>query len=107
MIVLTRDRYGGSVVGDDAGRPRVHYTVAEHDRRAMVQGMQAAARILVAAGAREVATAQAGVPRYAATSQGTADPGLADYLRTIREAGVQVRPPGGLHPPPRAPALPA
>jgi choline dehydrogenase-like flavoprotein len=54
FIVLTRDRDGGRVSIDKHGAPLIDYTLSEFDRANMLEGVQAAARIHVAAGAHTV-----------------------------------------------------
>lgn len=61
MIVLVRDgadraRSSGGVEVDRNGRVRLRYRLAPTDRSRLLRGMDAAARILFASGAREVST---------------------------------------------------
>lgn len=61
LIALVRDgaereRSSGSVTVDRAGRVRIAYRLTPTDARHVVRGMQAAARLHLAAGAREVRT---------------------------------------------------
>ncbi|HEX6361758.1 MAG TPA: GMC family oxidoreductase N-terminal domain-containing protein [Albitalea sp.] len=59
-IVLVRDGRGersqGSVDVDRQGAPRIRYRLGAHERRRIADGMAAAARIQLAAGARDVRT---------------------------------------------------
>lgn len=60
-IVLVRDGSDGTssqgdVRVDSSGRPRLRYRVGEQERRTMARGLTAAARLQLAAGAREVIT---------------------------------------------------
>jgi len=59
-IVLVRDgtpdRSQGSVRIDGAGQPRIRYRMGERERDMMARGLTAAARLQLAAGAREVIT---------------------------------------------------
>ncbi|HEV2145997.1 MAG TPA: GMC oxidoreductase, partial [Longimicrobiaceae bacterium] len=64
MIVLTRDgadraRSSGEVRVDRRGRTRIRYRLAAADGRMALRGIEAAARIQLAAGAEEVATLHA------------------------------------------------
>jgi choline dehydrogenase-like flavoprotein len=64
MIVLTRDgadrdRSGGDVRVDRRGRTRIRYRLSAADGRTVLRGMEAAARIQLAAGAEDVATLHA------------------------------------------------
>ncbi|RSK50941.1 FAD-dependent oxidoreductase [Hymenobacter rigui] len=54
FIVLTRDRDGGIVTIDRHGAPLIDYTLSDFDRSHLLQGVQAAANIHVAAGAHTV-----------------------------------------------------
>lgn len=61
LIVLVRDgaetgRSAGSVRVDRRGRPKIRYRLGEPERRQLILGMQAAARLHLAAGAREALT---------------------------------------------------
>ena len=61
MIALTRDgsetaRSSGSVLLDTKGRPRIKYTLTEPDAANVRASIEAAARLTLAAGAREVHT---------------------------------------------------
>lgn len=54
FIVLTRDRDGGEVRLDAAGRPVLHYRLSRFDAAHLLRGVVEAARIHLAAGAEEV-----------------------------------------------------
>lgn len=54
FVVLTRDKFGGHVNTDKFGNAVVHYRLHPYDRQNMVRGIQEAARIHIAAGAKEV-----------------------------------------------------
>lgn len=54
IIVLTRDKFGGSVTVDRKGYPRYHYALQPFDRTHLLAGIEKSARILLAAGAEEI-----------------------------------------------------
>jgi choline dehydrogenase-like flavoprotein len=61
LITLVRDgsdleASNGSVEASRGGRPRISYRVGPRDRENLIAGVQAAARILLAAGAKDVRT---------------------------------------------------
>jgi long-chain-alcohol oxidase len=56
--VLLRDRDGGRVVTARDGRPRVHYELSAYDANHLRTATLGAARVLAAAGARELMTLQ-------------------------------------------------
>ena len=56
LLVLTRDRTPGRVVLDRAGVPVLHYRPGAESRRFLLRGVQEGARLVLAAGAREVFT---------------------------------------------------
>lgn len=65
LIVLVRDgadrhRCAGDVRVDRSGRSRIRYRVTDADRRALMRGVQAAARLHHAAGARHAITLHVG-----------------------------------------------
>lgn len=53
-LVFARDRDGGRVTADAAGRPVLHYWPSAHDRESMVRGIELALRAALAAGAVEM-----------------------------------------------------
>ncbi len=56
--ILLRDRYGGRIVLNRAGLPLVHYRLSPYDQQHVRLGVQAAAEVLLAAGAREIFSSQ-------------------------------------------------
>ncbi|MEL6537824.1 MAG: FAD-dependent oxidoreductase [Bacteroidota bacterium] len=54
FIVLTRDKYGGSVSVDKYGFPRIQYKLSPYDQNHLVRGIQEGARIQLAGGAEEI-----------------------------------------------------
>lgn len=54
IIAITRDREGGQIRLDRAGRPVIHYQLAPYDRAHLVRGVREALKIHHAAGAVEV-----------------------------------------------------
>lgn len=68
FIVLTRDRDGGRVRLDQQGSPLIDYTLSAFDRRNMLVGVRAAAKIHVAAGAHAVYLPHGTLPTLRATA---------------------------------------
>jgi choline dehydrogenase-like flavoprotein len=64
FIVLTRDRHGGRVTIAKRGEPIVRYRVTGRDRDHMTTGIQEAARMHRAAGAKEIFTLHTIPPRF-------------------------------------------
>ncbi|KAG0307662.1 hypothetical protein BGZ99_001383, partial [Dissophora globulifera] len=89
LIVLSRDRDGGSVeLGKDA-LPRIKYNVSKHDVASLDDGLNRSLRILVAAGAKKVWTTQRNVPAFQVNPQlGYDDPELQKYLADVKKASV-------------------
>jgi choline dehydrogenase-like flavoprotein len=56
LLVLMRERVGGRVTVDKWGNPVVHYTLSKTDTQHLLRGVKEGARLLMAAGAREVFT---------------------------------------------------
>jgi choline dehydrogenase-like flavoprotein len=54
LSAMVHDETSGRVTVDDDGRPSLFYTMSESDRAQLAKGLAACARILFAAGAREV-----------------------------------------------------
>jgi GMC oxidoreductase len=54
LTAMVHDETSGEVGVDDAGRPVLHYRMTPGDRAQLAKGLAACARILLAAGAREV-----------------------------------------------------
>lgn len=86
FFLFVRDRTSGKVTLDRAGRPRIHYRVAQPDARHMLIGIEGALKVMMAAGALEVGTFQSGVPEYR-IGNGNSETFEA-YLRRVRQTGV-------------------
>jgi choline dehydrogenase-like flavoprotein len=56
LLVLTRDRASGRVTIDKWGNPVIHYTLSKTDAQHLMRGVKEGARLLLAAGARDVYT---------------------------------------------------
>jgi choline dehydrogenase-like flavoprotein len=54
LTAMLHDESSGVIEVDDDGEPRIHYRLLERDRAALARGLVACARLLFAAGAREV-----------------------------------------------------
>ncbi len=76
VIVIVRDRDGGHVGINRAGKPVVHYTVSEYDKAHLVRGVGEALRVLTAAGAYQVSAPQS-APRSVRF-----EPGLSEADRS-------------------------
>ncbi|KAF9942072.1 hypothetical protein BGZ67_003082 [Mortierella alpina] len=90
LIVLSRDRDGGSVeVGPD-GMPRINYVVSKHDTLSLEEGVDRSLRILVAAGAKSVWTAQVAVPDFHVNpTLGYNDPAFETYLAKVKRTSIR------------------
>ena len=64
VVVFLRDRDGGEVRVDREGEPVVHYRLSPHDRRHLRRGVEGAAQILEASGARRIFSSHAGLVAY-------------------------------------------
>ncbi|KAF9972985.1 hypothetical protein BGZ73_003835 [Actinomortierella ambigua] len=90
LIVLSRDRDGGSVTVGPDGQPRLQYTVSKHDVLSLEDGMARALQILVAAGAKRVWTTQRGLDEFVVNQElGVSDPAFRKYLESVRRASVK------------------
>jgi choline dehydrogenase-like flavoprotein len=56
LLVLMRERVGGRVSVERWGNPRIHYALTKWDTGHLLKGVKEGARLLMAAGAREVYT---------------------------------------------------
>ena len=56
--ILLRDRFGGRVTINRAGLPIIRYRLAPYDQRHVRRGIEGAAQVLLAAGARQISSAQ-------------------------------------------------
>ncbi|MGH9381928.1 MAG: GMC family oxidoreductase N-terminal domain-containing protein [Thermoanaerobaculia bacterium] len=81
FIVLTRDRHGGRVRWDRDGRPRVDYHLSGYDREHVLAGVEAAARVHLAAGAKRIVLPHSSFPQFRARH---GESGLADFLARYR-----------------------
>jgi len=63
LLVLMRERAGGRVSIDKWGNPVIHYALSKADAQHLLRGVKEGARLLTAAGAREVYTLHTRVTR--------------------------------------------
>ncbi|KAF9172938.1 hypothetical protein BGX21_002424 [Mortierella sp. AD011] len=88
LIVLTRDRDGGSIHCGDDGLPRIDYSVSKHDHVSLTEGIDRSLRILVAAGAKAVWTSQRGTEEFKVNPElGQSDPAFEKYIKQVRSIG--------------------
>jgi long-chain-alcohol oxidase len=80
---LVRDRGEGRVRIDRGGRPIVHYRLSPYDARHVRIGVEGAARILEAAGARHIVLGHAQLVEYEPGTRGS----LASFMRAADAAG--------------------
>ena len=93
--MLARDKGSGNIFIDNQGNPRVNYTVSKHDQFSLLQGVILSLEILVAAGARRVSTAQAGIDDFVVKELGnTKEKSFLEYLKKIEKVGL---PKKGVH----------
>ena len=99
-ICLGRDKGSGSVEIDANGQPRVHYTISDHDRKSLEDGVQKMLRVAVASGATEVGTLQQNMGSFCPTPAtgsgsaddmpaGVADPAFQEYCAKVQKVGVK------------------
>jgi choline dehydrogenase-like flavoprotein len=81
--VLLRDRDGGRIIIDRQGLPVIDYRLSAYDTAHMRRGLREAARVLLAAGARELFMGQA---RWVSHRPGGSD-SLDDFMRRVDLAG--------------------
>jgi long-chain-alcohol oxidase len=67
IIVIARDREGGSVFVDKDGKARMNYTISKHDRHSLLQGVLKACDIHMMAGASKIGTVQVGMKPFKPT----------------------------------------
>jgi choline dehydrogenase-like flavoprotein len=79
LLVLVRDRDTGHIALDRWGNPRIHYHLGAHDARHLLRGCKEGARLLLAAGAREVFTLHTRTTRILRT--GAAEPSPEAWAR--------------------------
>ncbi len=90
IICLTRDTGSGSVWGDEKNRPRVNYCLNAKDKAHMLQAMEKACNVLVAAGAVELGTTHNGIEPYRVRGNlGIADPRYKAWIRRVYRAGLK------------------
>ncbi|KAF9960629.1 hypothetical protein BGZ65_011967 [Modicella reniformis] len=91
LIVLSRDRDGGSIEMGVDGLPRIRYSVSNHDTASLEEGIERCLRILVAAGAKSVWTTQRGVEPFIVNPElGHDDPAFKSYLAEVKRNSVRV-----------------
>ncbi|CAO3593702.1 unnamed protein product [Absidia cylindrospora] len=91
LLTVSRDKDSvGNVFYDNDGLVKVNYTMSKRDQRSVLEGIVASAKILVAAGAREVRTMQPTVrPFVFAEDQVPAvdHPRFQRWIKTVRAIG--------------------
>jgi long-chain-alcohol oxidase len=81
--IIVRDRDSGEVrVGRD-GRPVVRYRLSEYDARHLRAGIEGGAKILEAAGAQHIWSAQTAMPEYRPGTSG----GIGGFMSQVDAAG--------------------
>ncbi|KAG9284692.1 hypothetical protein G9A89_002923 [Geosiphon pyriformis] len=89
LTILVRDKDSGRIAVDNEGKLRVHYTISPHDAKSMVAGIIAGLKILVAAGAKRIATGQAGIEEFVTAKEDPSnDPKFLKYLEKVAKVGV-------------------
>ena len=85
LTAMVHDETAGQVTVDDDGRPKLRYKMTERDRQQLAKGLAACARLLFAAGAKEVTIPA--IPPVRLTN-----PGELDALDTsfVRPHGVPI-----------------
>ncbi|KAG0063593.1 hypothetical protein BGZ89_009770 [Linnemannia elongata] len=90
LIVLSRDRDGGSIVNGADGLPRINYTVSKHDTLSLEEGIERSLSLLVAAGAKKVWTCQRFIPEFTVNSDlGVEDPEFKKYLKAVVRESIK------------------
>ncbi|CAG8480714.1 9547_t:CDS:2 [Paraglomus brasilianum] len=88
LIVIVRDRDGGKIVCDADDMPAIQYTLSQHDAKSMTEGVVAALKILVAAGASKIGTCQNNIGEFRPSAkEALNDPEFVKYLGKVRKAG--------------------
>jgi hypothetical protein len=94
--VLTRDYDSvGSVTIDSDGNPRMHFALSRHDEGTITRGLEAASKVLIAAGARLVRTSQNAVPSLdiqdcMPSDNPQSSPQFKKFVEDIKSTGMPV-----------------
>ena len=86
FFALIRDRDGGRVDIDRAGRPVLKYSLSRYDARHVVRGAQECVRLLAQAGAHTIGGLYNNLEPYSARNEGD----LEDYLWRVEQRGYIV-----------------
>jgi len=90
IIVLNRDSGSGQVVEDSRRWPRISYNVCKKDAKHIVEGLVCAAKIMVAAGAKELRwPGDPQQPAFKVGAQGLSDQRFVAWLQKLRTFGLQ------------------
>ncbi|KFH71384.1 hypothetical protein MVEG_01683 [Podila verticillata NRRL 6337] len=90
LIVLSRDRDGGSVELGADGLPRMNYTLSKHDVLSLEDGLERSLCILVAAGANTVWTTQIDVDSFKVNKElGVTDPAFKAWLAQVKRTSIK------------------
>mmetsp|Transcript_95369 Transcript_95369/g.199524 ORF Transcript_95369/g.199524 Transcript_95369/m.199524 type:complete len:863 (-) Transcript_95369:103-2691(-) len=90
LLMLARDKGEGSVWEDSNGSVRVDYSVANEDAHHLMLAADRSARILVAAGAKEVHSSHTVMKPFVVPSRKEdVEPALNDWLARLTKLGIQ------------------
>jgi choline dehydrogenase-like flavoprotein len=81
--ILLRDRFGGRITVNRHGVPVISYRLSPYDQQHMRRGIEGAARVLLAAGARDIFSTQNRLVELRARSQDTVEA----WLRRVDRVG--------------------
>jgi choline dehydrogenase-like flavoprotein len=93
LVCIVRDTTGGTVDLNEEGKLRIKYSVSKLDRKHLQEAFEKAARILVAAGAREVHVLHQGIlPLVLQSQPGSirAQAELESWFQSLRTTGMPV-----------------
>lgn len=90
IIVLSRDKGSGEVAEGPDGKLKVSYRIGDKDKRSLIAGIKAAAKVHLAAGASYIYMGSQTVPGYTPTPEGLNDPGFAKWCQAVEDINIRM-----------------
>ncbi|KAG0148447.1 hypothetical protein CROQUDRAFT_41362 [Cronartium quercuum f. sp. fusiforme G11] len=87
LVIICRDRDGGRVRIDGAGRPVIEYVLSKRDQESLLAGVVKGCEIMKSAGAKKIGTAQYVVDCFEVNNE-TGD-GFEEWIEKVQIAGIR------------------
>lgn len=90
IISMCRDKGSGDVSESADGRLKINYRINDKDKRSLLAGIKAAAKVHLAAGATYIYLGSQSSPGYTPTAEGLNDPAFAKWCQSLDTNGIRM-----------------